>query len=168
LYLAPSTNFSFLSRPTGRNSLGEDLAEEGGKLPLAKVGRTCSGDESTFHLPPAAPLLDRTVSEAVSSENQRGTPGRGQVPWRDFFRALADVNYQGIVTIGPLCNKNETLCPRQNQHSPRSSSQNISPRHSDFFLGEANLSRARWKKKAARGELGPSFGRFLTTKMEFS
>jgi D-psicose/D-tagatose/L-ribulose 3-epimerase len=32
-------------------------------------------------------------------ENQRGIPGRGQVPWRDFFRALADVNYQGIVTI---------------------------------------------------------------------
>lgn len=32
-------------------------------------------------------------------ENQRGIPGRGQVPWRDFFRALADVNYQGVVTI---------------------------------------------------------------------
>jgi D-psicose/D-tagatose/L-ribulose 3-epimerase len=32
-------------------------------------------------------------------ENQRGIPGRGQVPWRDFFRALAEVNYQGVVTI---------------------------------------------------------------------
>lgn len=32
-------------------------------------------------------------------ENQRGIPGRGQVPWRDFFRALADVNYEGVVTI---------------------------------------------------------------------
>ena len=32
-------------------------------------------------------------------ENQRGIPGRGQVPWRDFFQALADVNYQGVVTI---------------------------------------------------------------------
>ena len=32
-------------------------------------------------------------------ENQRGIPGRGQVPWRDFFQALADINYQGCVTI---------------------------------------------------------------------
>jgi D-psicose/D-tagatose/L-ribulose 3-epimerase len=32
-------------------------------------------------------------------ENQRGIPGRGQVPWRDFFKALAEINYQGVVTI---------------------------------------------------------------------
>jgi D-psicose/D-tagatose/L-ribulose 3-epimerase len=32
-------------------------------------------------------------------ENQRGIPGRGQVPWPAFFAALADVNYQGCVTI---------------------------------------------------------------------
>ena len=32
-------------------------------------------------------------------ENQRGIPGRGQVPWRDFFQALREVNYQGVVTI---------------------------------------------------------------------
>jgi len=32
-------------------------------------------------------------------ENQRGIPGRGQVPWLDFFKALKGVNYQGCVTI---------------------------------------------------------------------
>ena len=32
-------------------------------------------------------------------ENQRGIPGRGQVPWLDFFRALKAVNYKGCVTI---------------------------------------------------------------------
>jgi len=32
-------------------------------------------------------------------ENQRGIPGRGQVPWPAFFAALAEVNYQGCVTI---------------------------------------------------------------------
>ena len=32
-------------------------------------------------------------------ENQRGIPGRGQVPWLEFFRALHAVNYQGCVTI---------------------------------------------------------------------
>ncbi len=32
-------------------------------------------------------------------ENQRGIPGRGQVPWLDFFRALRQVGYDGCVTI---------------------------------------------------------------------
>lgn len=32
-------------------------------------------------------------------ENQRGVPGRGMVPWRDFFAALRDVGYDGCVTI---------------------------------------------------------------------
>ena len=32
-------------------------------------------------------------------ENQRGIPGRGQVPWLEFLRALKAVNYQGCVTI---------------------------------------------------------------------
>lgn len=32
-------------------------------------------------------------------ENQRGVPGRGQVPWLEFFRALKAIDYQGCVTI---------------------------------------------------------------------
>ena len=32
-------------------------------------------------------------------ENQRGIPGRGQVPWAAFFRALAEVHYEGCVTV---------------------------------------------------------------------
>ncbi len=32
-------------------------------------------------------------------ENQRGIPGRGQVPWRDFFLSLRKVGYSGCVTI---------------------------------------------------------------------
>ena len=32
-------------------------------------------------------------------ENQRGIPGRGLVPWMDFFRALHEVKYDGVVTI---------------------------------------------------------------------
>ena len=32
-------------------------------------------------------------------ENQRGIPGRGLVPWMEFFRALHQVHYQGVVTI---------------------------------------------------------------------
>jgi len=32
-------------------------------------------------------------------ENQRGIPGRGQVPWAQLFQALREVNYDGCVTI---------------------------------------------------------------------
>jgi D-psicose/D-tagatose/L-ribulose 3-epimerase len=32
-------------------------------------------------------------------ENQRGVPGRGLMPWREFFTALRDVDYNGCVTI---------------------------------------------------------------------
>ena len=33
------------------------------------------------------------------SENDRGTPGDGHVPWQDAFSALADINYPGWLTI---------------------------------------------------------------------
>lgn len=32
-------------------------------------------------------------------ESQRGIPGRGQVPWLEFFRALRQANYNGCVTV---------------------------------------------------------------------
>ena len=32
-------------------------------------------------------------------ENDRGIPGTGLVPWKEFFAALKDIDYKGIVTI---------------------------------------------------------------------
>ena len=32
-------------------------------------------------------------------ENQRGTPGKGLVPWADFFKALKQINYDGCITV---------------------------------------------------------------------
>ncbi len=32
-------------------------------------------------------------------ENQRGIPGSGLIPWLDFFRALHEARYDGVVTI---------------------------------------------------------------------
>jgi D-psicose/D-tagatose/L-ribulose 3-epimerase len=32
-------------------------------------------------------------------ENQRGVPGSGLVPWKDFFQALRMVGYDGCITI---------------------------------------------------------------------
>jgi D-psicose/D-tagatose/L-ribulose 3-epimerase len=33
------------------------------------------------------------------SENDRGTPGDGHIPWNETFSALADINYSGWLTI---------------------------------------------------------------------
>jgi len=60
LYLASQQILAFLSRPKGRNSYGEDLAEEGGKLPRPKLDKKLSW--RLAHLPRAVPFLDRTVS----------------------------------------------------------------------------------------------------------
>jgi D-psicose/D-tagatose/L-ribulose 3-epimerase len=32
-------------------------------------------------------------------ENQRGVPGRGLMPWEEFFRALHETGYDGCITI---------------------------------------------------------------------
>ncbi|GAB3697499.1 sugar phosphate isomerase/epimerase [Spirosoma flavus] len=42
-----------------------------------------------------APLL----AHVHISENDRGTPGAGHIPWDDTFRTLAEVNYEGWMTI---------------------------------------------------------------------
>jgi D-psicose/D-tagatose/L-ribulose 3-epimerase len=60
----------------------------------------------TFHmireednLVEAVRTADGLLGYVHACENQRGIPGRGQVPWVDFFRALKDVGYDGCVTI---------------------------------------------------------------------
>jgi D-psicose/D-tagatose/L-ribulose 3-epimerase len=60
----------------------------------------------TFHMIREEDNFAKTVNDTGpylgyihACENQRGIPGRGQVPWLDFFRALKSVNYQGCITI---------------------------------------------------------------------
>jgi len=60
----------------------------------------------TFHmireeddLVEAVRTADGLLGYVHACENQRGIPGRGQVPWVAFFRALKEVGYDGCVTI---------------------------------------------------------------------
>jgi D-psicose/D-tagatose/L-ribulose 3-epimerase len=60
----------------------------------------------TFHAnieekDPAASLrrVGPHLAHVHASENDRGTPGRGHVPWRAVFDALRDLRYDGWVTI---------------------------------------------------------------------
>jgi len=49
------------------------------------------------------PEAIRTIAPALAhvhiSENDRGTPGSGHIPWDDTFRTLAEVDYRGWMTI---------------------------------------------------------------------
>jgi len=49
------------------------------------------------------PEAIRTISPYLAhvhiSENDRGTPGDGHIPWDDTFRTLAEINYTGWMTI---------------------------------------------------------------------
>lgn len=60
----------------------------------------------TFHMN----IEEKRVGDAVRSargrlfhvqvsENDRGTPGTGHVPWQEFFAALEDVDYDGQVVV---------------------------------------------------------------------
>ena len=60
----------------------------------------------TFHmireeddLPGAVRETGAALGYIHACENQRGIPGRGQVPWTAFFEALRDIGYDGCVTI---------------------------------------------------------------------
>jgi len=60
----------------------------------------------TFHVIREEDNFAAAVSQTGSNlgyihacENQRGIPGRGQVPWLEFFQALRGINYDGCVTI---------------------------------------------------------------------
>jgi D-psicose/D-tagatose/L-ribulose 3-epimerase len=49
------------------------------------------------------PEAIRTIAPVLAhvhiSENDRGTPGDGHIPWDDTFKTLADINYSGWMTI---------------------------------------------------------------------
>ncbi|ARK11549.1 sugar phosphate isomerase/epimerase family protein [Fibrella sp. ES10-3-2-2] len=49
------------------------------------------------------PEAIRTIAPYLAhvhiSENDRGTPGDGHIPWDDTFRTLAEINYTGWMTI---------------------------------------------------------------------
>lgn len=60
----------------------------------------------TFHMIREEDNIPQAVRDTGSllgyvhaCENQRGIPGRGLVPWREFFLALKDVGYDDCVTI---------------------------------------------------------------------
>ncbi len=109
-------------------SIGEVLRANGVRLAIEPLNRfetfflnttadaaalcDAAGDPSigilfdTFH----ANIEERSLGKAVRAaggrlihvhtcENDRGTPGSGHVPWRDVFAALADVRYDGWLTI---------------------------------------------------------------------
>jgi D-psicose/D-tagatose/L-ribulose 3-epimerase len=83
-----------------------NVVEQGLKL-IAEVGEPNLGLHiDTFHMhleekDPAAAIRNAgdRVFHVHACENDRGVPGTGQVNWEDIFKALREINYQGIVSI---------------------------------------------------------------------
>lgn len=60
----------------------------------------------TFHMNIEEKSIGRAVRHAGArvfhvqvSENDRGTPGSGHVPWDEFFAALDDIDYRGQIVV---------------------------------------------------------------------
>ena len=51
------------------------------------------------HFPEAIRTIAPVLAHVHISENDRGTPGDGHIPWDDTFRTLAEANYNGWMTI---------------------------------------------------------------------
>ena len=49
--------------------------------------------------PDAIQTIAPVLAHVHISENDRGTPGDGHIPWDDTFRTLAEINYTGWMTI---------------------------------------------------------------------
>lgn len=49
--------------------------------------------------PDAIQTIAPVLAHVHISENDRGTPGSGHIPWDDTFRSLAQMNYTGWMTI---------------------------------------------------------------------
>ena len=49
--------------------------------------------------PDALCIIAPVLAHVHISENDRGTPGDGHIPWDDTFRTLAELNYTGWMTI---------------------------------------------------------------------
>lgn len=83
-----------------------NTVEQGLEL-CAAVGRTNVGLLlDTFHMNIEEKSLGEAVRSAAGqvfhvqvSENDRGTPGSGHVPWSEFFEALEDIGYDGQIVV---------------------------------------------------------------------
>ena len=51
------------------------------------------------HFPDALKTIAPVLAHVHTSENDRGTPGSGHIPWDDTFRTLAELDYTGWMTI---------------------------------------------------------------------
>ncbi|MCW5976908.1 MAG: sugar phosphate isomerase/epimerase [Bryobacteraceae bacterium] len=87
----------------------EDVGSENVKVHLDTFHMIREEDD----IPSAVRGAGAHIGYVHACENQRGIPGRGQVPWAAFFQALKDAGYDGCVTIesfDPNMEKIAKLC----------------------------------------------------------
>ena len=83
-----------------------NCAEDTARFVRAVGNPYCKMIYDTFHANIEEKNLPNSIKACASelvhvhvSENDRGTPGEGHVPWEDVFRTLHDIEYKGWLTI---------------------------------------------------------------------
>jgi D-psicose/D-tagatose/L-ribulose 3-epimerase len=78
---------------------GLDLCERIGRDNVGLLLDTFHMNIEEKHIGEAIIAAGQKVFHVQVSENDRGTPGSGHVPWRETFDALDTINYQGQIVV---------------------------------------------------------------------
>ena len=71
-----------------------------------------------------------------SNENNRGTPGKGHVPWQEVAQALKDINFDGVFVIESFTNKVKSIARAAAIWRPLAPSQDALAADGVVFLKE--------------------------------
>lgn len=71
-----------------------------------------------------------------SNENNRGTPGKGHVPWQEVAQALKDINFDGVFVIESFTDKVESIAKAAAIWRPLAPSQDALAADGVIFLKE--------------------------------
>jgi D-psicose/D-tagatose/L-ribulose 3-epimerase len=71
-----------------------------------------------------------------SNENNRGTPGKGHVPWQEVAQALKDINFDGVFVIESFTNKVKSIARAAAIWRPLAPSQDALAADGVIFLKE--------------------------------
>jgi D-psicose/D-tagatose/L-ribulose 3-epimerase len=108
LAIEPLNRFESYFLNTAEDAL--DLVNEVGHPNLTVQLDTFHANIEETDIPAAIRALGPKLGHFHASENHRGTPGTGHVPWKDCFAALREIGYDRWVTIESFAQGIVDLC----------------------------------------------------------
>ncbi|MEI7990701.1 MAG: sugar phosphate isomerase/epimerase [Chloroflexota bacterium] len=81
-------------------------------------------------------MVGSRLMQVHSNENNRGTPGKGHFPWKEFAQALKDINFDGVLVIESFTSKVKSIAKAAAIWRPLASSQDALAADGVRFLKE--------------------------------